>query len=90
LAVQYNSLDMVNALLDGGADINRVNDTGNTALHVAVNHGFIAISRLLQIRGADVDVVNAQGQTARTIAIKWNLVPILEFLDKYDFVTPSQ
>ncbi len=52
----------------GGADVNAVNDAGNTALHGAATTGSPALVRFLVERGAVVDVENKRGQTPLAMA----------------------
>ena len=47
----------------GGADINAVNDAGDTALHGAASAGSAALVRFLVDNGAVVNVANKRGQT---------------------------
>ena len=48
----------VTALLAAGADVNAVNDAGETALHAAAQTGNVAMIRLFAERGAKLDVQN--------------------------------
>ncbi len=58
------AVDAITLMLDGGLDINAVNDTGDTALHAAVTgRGSPAIVRYLVERGADVQKPNKRNQT---------------------------
>lgn len=47
LAAAQNNLDMVNMLLDAGADINIQDADGSTALMCAAEHGCIEIVKVL-------------------------------------------
>lgn len=47
LAVSHGNLDMVQMLLDAGADINIQDEDGSTALMCAAEHGRIDIVKLL-------------------------------------------
>jgi ankyrin repeat protein len=46
-----------------GANVNAVNDQGNTALHGAAPKGFDSVIQLLGENGARPDVKNKRGQT---------------------------
>jgi ankyrin repeat protein len=46
-----------------GADINLRNDEGQTALHLALQHGSLDIMRLLLKNGANVDAPDMDGST---------------------------
>jgi ankyrin repeat protein len=66
---QRDNPDLVNALLDRGADI----DTrlrGATALHYVAKAGFLKTARVLIARGADPDVTNDDGETPLFYAFK--------------------
>lgn len=47
LAVSHGNIDMVQMLLDAGADINIQDEDGSTALMCAAEHGRIDIVKLL-------------------------------------------
>ncbi|GAP88566.1 putative NB-ARC and Ankyrin domain [Rosellinia necatrix] len=51
-------------------DINVKNQQGETALTLAVKHGFIALLDALILRGADISVINNQKETQLYMAIK--------------------
>ena len=53
----------VKILLDAGADVNGVTDTGSTPLHAAAAANEPATIELLATRGADVNAKNKAGQT---------------------------
>jgi ankyrin repeat protein len=55
-------------LLARGADINAVNDAGDTAVHGAVVRGSQTIIRFLAAHGARLDVRNKQGRTPLDVA----------------------
>jgi Ankyrin repeats (3 copies) len=60
---------MVKLLLAAGADVHVTTDTGNTALHVAVAHGYPAAVLCVLIKaGADLHAVNNDGKTAAQVA----------------------
>lgn len=61
---------MVQMLLDGGADVNCVDQKGFTALHCAVLRGNLDIVRLLVERGVDKNARNFLGETARDHAAR--------------------
>ena len=61
-------VDAVRLLLDKGADINAVNEIGNSALHYAVQRQAAPIIEALAARGAKFDVKNKQGRTPAELA----------------------
>ena len=52
------------AELRDGASINARNGAGETALHLAVHHGNLALTRLLLARGGDVNANDSRRETA--------------------------
>jgi ankyrin repeat protein len=56
--------EVVEALLDSGADINARDEQNQTALHQAANRGHAPVVKLLLERGADVNAKNLFGQTS--------------------------
>ncbi len=63
LAVGLNQKDIVTALLDGGAPIEGVDDSGYTALHDAAFWGRAEIAKMLIDRGAKVAARTDSGAT---------------------------
>ena len=53
-------------LLDLGADVNAVNNKGDTAMHGAASGGFPTVVQLLADRGADIHVWNQQNDRGST------------------------
>ena len=62
-AAKNGDIELVQRLLDRGADVNAQDDYGNTALS---NHHSISIDivRLLLDKGADLDIKDRDGNTA--------------------------
>ena len=61
-------IDAVRVLLDIGADVNRVDENGVSALQAASANGHREIVRLLLDAGADINHVNRDGISALQIA----------------------
>ena len=62
LAAAHGHLDIVRVLLKNKADINFVNEHGNTALHYACFWGYTGIAEELVSHGALVSVANKYGE----------------------------
>lgn len=63
------ALAAVTTALELGADVDAVDDAGNTALHAAASHGMDTLVRTLIDRGADPRVTNTRGQTPLALAV---------------------
>ena len=55
LACVGGSKDSVQLLIDSGANLNQVNIKGEAAIHIAAQHGFIAIAEILLAKGVDIE-----------------------------------
>ncbi|MDP6439181.1 MAG: ankyrin repeat domain-containing protein, partial [Candidatus Brocadiia bacterium] len=64
LAAMAGNREKVEALLDGGADVNAADSDGVTAIMVAARQGHTAVVKLLLEGGADPDPVNDYGYAA--------------------------
>lgn len=62
-AAFYNRLDIIEWLIQYGANINASDHVGNTALHAAVQEDNLSIVRFLLINGANVNQPNKFGNT---------------------------
>ena len=60
------ALIVTQLLLDLGADINAVNDAGDTAMHGAAYGSFPTVVQLLADHGADIDIWNQRNEQGRT------------------------
>ena len=68
LVTEPHTLAAVELALEIGADVNAVNDVGNTALHAAAHIKLDPLVQFLVDRGAEVNVTNARGDTPLQIA----------------------
>jgi ankyrin repeat protein len=64
---ESRALAIVKFLVDGGADVNAADESGNTALHKAASNGFDRLVQLLADSGARLEARNAAGQTPLTL-----------------------
>jgi uncharacterized protein len=67
-ATESDALATVKFLVELGADVNAVNDTGETAMHGAAYRGANSIVQYLVEKGARIDVKDKRGWTPLTIA----------------------
>jgi ankyrin repeat protein len=61
-------LELARVVIDLGAEVNAVDERGNTALHDAVRVGFTQVVDFLLNHGADVDLRNNRDQTPLVLA----------------------
>jgi len=62
-AAEYGSVDAARILLEHGAEINKQDLIGNTALHIACEHEQDKMKTFLVEQGADTTIVNSDGET---------------------------
>ncbi len=74
------SAEIVQLLVDHGADVNRSQYGGVTPLMLAAGEGNAPIVHLLVERGAAIDARSAEGLTPVFEAVRANSVPVLSFL----------
>jgi len=77
-ATMNGNIQIITWLLGKGATVNKTNNIGWTALHVASIQNSKAIAKLLLTYGSNVYAVNLDGMTPRDIASK----EILEIIDE--------
>ena len=68
-AEERTAREAVEAALDLGADVNAINEAGDTALHAAASHGMDSVIEALAARGADLRVQNRRGETPLALAV---------------------
>ena len=66
--MEADALAIARLAIELGGDVNAVDSSGNTALHLASSKAFTRVIELLAARGADVNARNRRGQTALAIA----------------------
>ena len=78
-ALQYAArdgcVDCVPVLLDGGADINAVDQDGITAMLAAIINGHYDVAAVLAQRGADPNIADRTGRTALYSAVDFHTMP---------------
>ncbi|MEN8304076.1 MAG: ankyrin repeat domain-containing protein [Campylobacterota bacterium] len=80
ISIRRDRTDMVNFLLDNGADINKVDGVGWTPLMEAIMDDMPNLCKLLVERGADKSIANARGVTAPMLAQKFGRASMYEYL----------
>jgi ankyrin repeat protein len=79
-AILANDVDRALYLIEKGADINKPDKQGNTAIGVASRFGCIEMMQLLVEHGAQVDASDRDGWTALLRAVVSNQVKSIQFL----------
>jgi len=77
-ASKNNAVELLTTLLDAGADINALNDNGQTPLHIAVFWNNVDAVKLLVDRGADKTIKNKSGRTPEELAIHYDYVDVMK------------
>ncbi|KAI1267462.1 ankyrin repeat-containing domain protein [Xylariaceae sp. FL1019] len=72
-ASQSGNVELVEFLIEKGADLTAGTDYGNTPLHEAIRHRAVDVVKLLIQRGADVSVVDRSGLTPIHLVIEYGL-----------------
>ena len=69
-AVSKNNPEIMQILIDGGADVNKQDLSGVTPLMTAIKLNLVDMARLLIKAGASSDIKDGRGFTARDYAEK--------------------
>jgi len=80
VAVVRGNLEELYALLDGGAEIDRLGELGNTALHEATGQGHFDVVMVLLEFGARKDIRNEFGDTPLDIAAMYGRQDLIDLL----------
>ncbi len=73
-----DNLDMVEFLVERGADVNRGDNEGWTPLHATASCGFLSIAKYLLEHSANVSAVNNDGELAIDISESDEMEDLLE------------
>ena len=79
-AARSGHVEVVRVLLEGGADVERVNAIQDTALHAAAYFGYLEVCRLLLDWGAKVDRMDKWSDTPLHVAARWDLFAAVQLL----------
>ena len=90
LHAQRGYEDMINLLLEFGADINGENNEGTTPLMFAAMEGHVEIVRTLIQNGAVVNKIDRADTNALVYAAKMGHLPIVEYLVSCDWNCTKQ
>ena len=78
------AMSMLNALLDGGADVNDPNDRGSTPLHQAAYSNQTDIATVLIEHGADLELeAHGSGGTPLMFALFWGHREVADLLGRH-------
>jgi len=77
-ASKDHAKELLTVLLDAHADINALNDNGQTPLHIAVFWNNVEAVKLLLERGANKTLKNKSGRTPEDLAIHYDHVEIMK------------
>lgn len=83
-----SKLEMIELLIDFGADINATNPEGWTALLAAIKAQNVECANILLTRGADLDYISQNGHLALTTAIIYNSHAVLKLLINWYHTNP--
>lgn len=81
-AAAADSFEIVNLLVDHGADVNARQQGDFTPLHAAAQNGNLAMTRFLVERGARVDARTSEGLSSLDYATKSNNTALVDYLSK--------
>ncbi|HKK41359.1 MAG TPA: acyltransferase family protein [Bacteroidales bacterium] len=83
-AIMFDRKEVALALIEGGADINFLNNDGSTPLHTAAFFCRTELVKILLDKGADRNIRNKAGSTAlESVSVPYNAVKgIYDYFDK--------
>ena len=80
IASQFGHVEVMQYLLEHGADKEKANDNGATPLYVAAQYGYVATAQCLVEHGADKDKADEYGTSPLSIAAKGGFVEVVQCL----------
>ena len=83
-AVYNGNTNIINMLLENGADINYTTDYGMTALMMAASFNQFEAAKVLLENNADTSITDEYGRTALDLAKSEDYKDIVELLEKYN------
>ena len=78
--MQIMDKDIIKELIRAGAQINAADNTGNTALHYALENGALEEARFLIKKGADYNRPNNKGKTPAQLAAEKGFDTVLDLM----------
>lgn len=85
--VKKNDIKKVGQMLDKKeVNINRIDQDKNTALHIAIEFGYLDMVKLLIQRGAKLQIKNGNGETAQELALRKRSVRVLDTMKEFSKV----
>ena len=82
-AALFNRTEVVRCLLDKGANVNKQDRLGGTALHWASHDNYTDVMRMLLQHGARKDITDNYGITPIDRARRWNHKEAVDLLEQY-------
>ena len=80
-AIELDRLDLVQMLLDSGADVNQaIHQTRLTALHVSIQKKDLKIAKFLIRKGANLNAQDVNGRTALMNSVEAECIECIQFL----------
>ena len=84
-ACYYGSKEVIDLLLDLGANIKAVDSDGNTCLHYAVKSESVRAVKKLLVRGANKNAKNKEGKTPFDVALDLKKDELYDILKNFTF-----
>jgi ankyrin repeat protein len=82
-SIHNGKVEDVKKLLDQGADVNQVGESGTTALCAAIQRGNLVVVRLVLNHGANVNQVDKNGITALATALHHGNLAVVQMVLQY-------